>query len=90
MLIADSDTTLRQRLFSALLQLDIFSDCVGTTADAQEKLAAEKYGVLVLDVALPPGNTDSVIMTIAQMPKEARPVVLVLAANPEAARGLDV
>jgi DNA-binding response OmpR family regulator len=89
-LIADADLALRQQLFGALLDHEIFSDCVGNTGDALDKIAAEKYGVVVIDVALPAGDIERVIHAIASMPPGARPVVLVLAANPEQARSLDV
>ena len=89
-LIADSDAALRQQLFSALLQEDIYSDCVASTADALARLDEEHYGLLLVDVGLPPGDVDSVIARIHQMPVAQRPVVLVLAAKPEAAKTLDV
>ena len=89
-LIADADVVLRQQLFSALLDTDIYSDCVSTTADALGKLDAERYGLMVIDVGLPPGDVERVIARIHQMPIVQRPVVLVLAAKPEAARTLDV
>jgi DNA-binding response OmpR family regulator len=89
-LIADGDAALRQQLFSALLDNDIYSDCVATTADGIQKLGEERYGLVVVDVALPPGNVEQVISRIHEMPVTQRPVVLVLAAKPEAARTLDV
>lgn len=89
-LIADADAGLRQQLYSALLDHNIFSDCVSNTRDALEKLGAERYGVVVVDVGLPSGEVEDVIGRLAQMPAAQRPVVLVLAANPEAARSLDV
>jgi DNA-binding response OmpR family regulator len=89
-LIADSDPPLRQRLFSALLDAEIYSDCVTNTTDALAKLAEEQYGVVVMDVALPVGDAELIVERIARMPATLRPVVLVLAANPEAARSLDV
>ncbi len=89
-LIADADAGIRQQLFSGLLELDIFSDCVANTQDAIEKLDAERYGLLVIDVALPDGNVEDVIGRIQRMAPAQRPVVLVLAAKPEAARTLDV
>jgi two-component system response regulator ResD len=89
-LIADADQGIRQQLYSALLELDIFSDCVANTQDAIEKLETERYGLLVVDVALPPGNVEDVIARVQQMVPAQRPVVLVLAAKPEAARTLDV
>lgn len=89
-LIADSDAALRQQLFSALLSFDVYSDVVGTTADALAHLRGERYGVVVVDVSLHSGDVDRVIAHIAAMPVSQRPVVLVLAANPEATRTLDV
>ena len=88
-LIADGDAGLRQQLFSALLSLDVFSDSVTTTAEALTRLTEERYGVVVVDVLLP-ADVAHVIAHIASMPVAERPVVLVLANNPEAARSLDV
>jgi DNA-binding response OmpR family regulator len=89
-LIADADAPLRQQLFSALLEADIYSDCVANTGDALAKLDEERYGLMLIDVALPPGDVESVIARIHDMPVAQRPVVLVLAARPEAAKSLDV
>lgn len=89
-LIADTDAALRQQLFSGLLEADIYSDCVSTTADALAKLDEERYALIVIDVALPPGDVETVITRIHAMPVADRPVVIVLAAKPEAARTLDV
>jgi DNA-binding response OmpR family regulator len=89
-LIADGDVGLRQQLFSALLSLDVFSDSVGNAADALIKLAEDRYAVIVVDVSLHGDGVDHVIGHVARMPVGDRPVVLVLAMNPEAARSLDV
>ncbi|MDP9190624.1 MAG: hypothetical protein M3P06_02835 [Acidobacteriota bacterium] len=89
-LIADGDAGLRQQLFTALLDLDVYSDLVSNTDDALSKLADQEYGVVVADVALPFGDVERVIAHIGRMPTALRPVVLVLAANPESARSLDV
>jgi DNA-binding response OmpR family regulator len=89
-LVADGDSGLRQQLYGALLNHDIDSDCVSSTSEALAKLGAETYGVVVVDVALPTGDVDRVIERIEGIPVSQRPVVLVLASNPEAARSLDV
>lgn len=89
-LIADADPPLRQQLYTALLEADIFSDCVSTTFDAIEKLDQERYALVLVDVDLPPGDVEEVIARIHRMPVADRPVVLVLAAKPEVARTLDV
>jgi DNA-binding response OmpR family regulator len=89
-LIADADAAVRQQLFSALLEQEIFSDCVLTVGDALEKLNALRYGLIVLDVALPGADIGTVIDRIAAQPMNERPVVLILASRPEATRSLDV
>jgi len=89
-LIADSDPHLRQTIYSALLAVDVFSDCVATVPDALEKLRDETYRVVVVDVALPGGDAEMVVGRIAAIARDDRPVVLVLAANPSSARSLDV
>lgn len=90
MLIADSDPHLRQVIFTALLAVDVFTDIVGTVPDALEKLREERYGVVVVDVALPGGDPEQVVARIAELARNERPVVLVLAANPSVAHSLDV
>lgn len=89
-LIADSDPQLRQLVSSALLAVDVVSDCVGTVPDALEKLRDDSFGVVVVDVALPGGAPEEILARIAELAQAQRPVVLVLAANPAAARSLDV
>jgi DNA-binding response OmpR family regulator len=89
-LIADGDAVLRQQLSGTLLKLNVYSDVVRTTDEALAKLGEQEYGVVVIDVALPFGDVERVITYIESMPALQRPVVLVLAANPEAARSLDV
>lgn len=86
-LIADGDPAVRQRLFSRLLDLDIFSDCVGKGQDALEKLDQLAYTVVVLDLALPGVDANQVLARMAQIP--ARPVVLVTA-DEQGARALEV
>jgi DNA-binding response OmpR family regulator len=89
-LIADRDPHVRQQLYGALLDANVFADCVGSTVEALAKLDEETYGVVVLDVELPPGTIETVVRRIASMPPRERPVVLALAAAPESARSLDI
>ena len=88
-LIADRDVRVRQQLYGGLLESNVFSDCVGSTADALAKMELERYGVIVVDVLLP-GELPEVLALIQRLPVRERPVVLALAANPETARTLDV
>jgi DNA-binding NtrC family response regulator len=89
-LIADRDATLRQLLYSRLLNADLFSDCVATGREALERLVETSYAVTVIDVTLADVDAVQVIEAIAQIAPARRPVVLVLAERPEAARTLDV
>jgi DNA-binding response OmpR family regulator len=89
-LIADTDPELRQRLYSRLLEADIFADCVATTGDALQNLEDFPYGVVIADVGLPNGGVERVVEWIARMDPHERPIVLILAPTAEAARTLDV
>ena len=88
-LIAEGDPSVRRQLFSALLEQNIFSDSVLSCGESLEKLQSESYGVVVLDVLLQ-GDVEAVVRQIALRPQRERPVVIVLAARPEAASTLDV
>jgi DNA-binding response OmpR family regulator len=89
-LVADGDLSVRQQLATALLESQIFSDAAATSSAAIARLKGERYGVIILDVELPPGDVDPVLRCIAAMPPRERPVVLALAGNPEIARTLDI
>jgi DNA-binding response OmpR family regulator len=89
-LIADGDQALRQQLHSRLLELDIAADCVSNVEEAIGKIAEHEYGLALVDVSLPGGNVERVIEAIALLRAVERPVVLILASNPSAARSLDV
>jgi len=68
----------------------VFSDSVSNVPDALQRIREEPYGVIVVDVGLPGGNAEQVVSAIAEVRYARRPVVLVLASNPAAARSLDV
>jgi len=89
-LIADTDAGLRQRLYGRLLDIDVFSDCVATGPDALQKLEESGYSLVIADVGLPNGGIEQIVAHIGTMRREDRPIVLVLAGAPEAARTLDV
>ncbi len=81
---------MRQRLYGRLLDFDVFSDCVGTAADALQKLDDAPYGLVIADVELASRGIEQVVGRIAAMERAKRPIVLVLAGTVEAARSLDV
>ena len=89
-MIADTDAALRQRLYSRLLAIDVFSDCVGTAGDALAKLDEGEYSLVIADLSLPANGAERIVDRIARLPEEKRPIVLVVAGNAEAARSLDV
>lgn len=91
-MIADTDAALRQQLSARLLDLDVFSDCASNAADALGKLDESSYSLVVVDVGLPDGGVEQILGRIAAFPEKGkrRPIVLVLASKPEAARSLDV
>jgi len=86
-LIADADPAWRQRLFTRLLDLDVFADCVANGDDALRKLIDIRYTLVVLDLGLCGVDAAQVLAHIARMP--SRPVVLASASD-EAARALEV
>jgi DNA-binding NtrC family response regulator len=88
-LIADADAVVRRKLSKCLLDSEVFADCVADGKLALEALDTSNYAVVVLDLALPPGNAERILGVVGAMPVASRPVVLVLAGR-GAARSLDV
>lgn len=86
-LVADGDPAWRQRLFSRLLELDIFSDCVGTGQDALRQLSDLRYTVVVLDLGLPGVDAMQVLAHLARFEK---PPVVLATAGAEQARALEL
>jgi two-component system, NtrC family, response regulator PilR len=89
-LIADPDAALRQRLYAGLLNIDVFSDCVGSTADALARLDELSYSLVIVDIDLPGGGAERLVSRIAKIDPAKRPIVLVSAGTADAARSLDV
>jgi DNA-binding response OmpR family regulator len=89
-LIADSDPGLRQRLHARLLHHNVNADCVSTAPEALEKLNERPYVLVAADLGLPHGGIDHVISRISRLEPGRRPIVLILAATAEGAKGLDV
>ena len=81
---------MRQRLYSRLLDIDVFPDCVGTAEDALAKLDEVEYNLIIADVAMAPRGVEQIVERVAAMRPEKRPIVLVVAPTAEAARSLDV
>jgi DNA-binding response OmpR family regulator len=88
-LIADADPGLRNGLYKRLIDGEVLADSVADGKQALEQLRSASYAVVVLDLALPSVASERILDAIAEMPRAARPVVLVLAL-PGSARSLDV
>lgn len=85
-LVAESDSSLRQQLYKKLLAEDIFSDCVGDAGAAVDCLQRKEYGFVLLDLGVS-GGSEMIIAELQAMPENGRPIVVVTAA-PEVARGI--
>ena len=87
-LIADADPGIRRGLNQRLLDAEVFADTAADGKDAVERLKETSYAVVVLDLQLQQVSSERVLDFIAALPREERPVVLVLART--SARSLDV
>lgn len=88
-LIADADPSLRDQLKKRLAVANISCDCAADGREALERVAARRYAVIVLDLALPRVPAEQILELIRQAPQANRPVVLVLSQG-SVARSLDV
>jgi DNA-binding response OmpR family regulator len=75
-LIADGEPELRRRLYSRLLELDMYSDCVANGKVAMEFLQDREYGIVILDLAIAKVDAADIIEAIARIPQEKRPMIL--------------
>jgi DNA-binding response OmpR family regulator len=77
-LVADGDERVRAAIFRALLERDVFCDCVAAGGDAIDRLATRQYALVVLDFALPHAGAIAVIESLRAMPAASRPMVIAL------------
>ena len=63
---------------------------MGSAGDALARLDEGEYSLVIADIGLPANGAERIVDRIARLPKEKRPIVLVVAGNAEAARSLDV
>ena len=75
-LVADGDDAVRTAMFRALLERDIFCDCVSSGGDAIERLAGRPYALVILDVSLPHAGSIAVIESLRLMAGASRPMVI--------------
>lgn len=77
-LIVENDPAVRQKLYRAVLDVDLFSDCAADAADALDYLAKHSYTVLLLDLGIA-GGVDAVLAALQTTPAGERPIILALA-----------
>src|SRR6266542_4299220 len=77
-LIVQHDNALRQTLYRAMLDLELFSDCASDAREAVGFLSQRPYSIVVLDVAVT-GVSDGVIAAVQRIPNGERPIVLATA-----------
>jgi len=77
-LVADGDERVRVAMFRALLERDVFCDCVAAGGDAIDRLATRPYALVILDFALPHAGAIAVIESLRTMSAESRPMVIAL------------
>jgi DNA-binding response OmpR family regulator len=73
-LIVDVDETVRRRIFTALLERDVFADTASHAAGALEALGTREYGLVVLDLRL--NEVDGVLDAIWRIARDRRPMVI--------------
>ena len=75
-LVVDGDDGVRVAMFRALLERDVFCDCVRSGGDAIERLAERPYALVILDFSLPHAGAVAVIESLRTMAAAARPMVI--------------
>lgn len=73
-LIVEVDDKVRRKLFSALLDRDVFSDTAHDCKAALECLRGGEFGVVILDLVLP--DCDEVLAAIQCLSADRRPMVI--------------
>jgi DNA-binding response OmpR family regulator len=75
-LIADGDSRLRSQLYTRLLDVELFSDCISNATDGFEYLRERTYALVLVDLELPNGEAWDLIDRVRLIPGERRPMVL--------------
>ncbi len=73
-LIVEVEDNVRGKLFSALLDREVFSDTAHDCEAALECLRGGEFGVIILDLLLP--GCDDVLGAIQRLPADRRPMVI--------------
>ena len=82
-LIVDDDDAIRALLFTVLRRRGYAVDAARHGREATERLLRCNYAVMLLDLMMPMMNGWEVLEFLEQVPRERRPLVVVLTAGPE-------
>lgn len=88
-LVVDGEESVRTALFRALLDRDVFCDCVASGGDAIMRLGERHYALVVLDFSLPQAGAAAVIESLRVMPSVERPMVIATSAGGASGRDGD-
>ena len=88
-LVADGEEGVRTSLFRALLDCDLFCDCVGSGGDAIIRLGDRPYDMVILDFSLPHAGAVAVLEWLRQMPVARRPMVIAISGGNDVAPDSD-
>ena len=78
-LVADGEEGVRLGLFRALLDREVFCDCVGSAGEAIARLGEQAYALVVLDYSLPRAGAAAVLEALRAIRDADRPMVIATA-----------
>jgi DNA-binding NtrC family response regulator len=73
-LVVEGDESARRKLFSALLDKNVFSDTTADAGSALDCLRGAEYGVVILDLLL--AGSAQLLEAVRKLPPERRPMVI--------------
>jgi DNA-binding NtrC family response regulator len=73
-LVVEGDENARRKLFSALLDKNVFSDTTADAKSALDCLGGAEYGVVILDLLL--AGCDQFLEAVRELPSDRRPMVI--------------
>ena len=82
-LVVDDDDAIRALLFTILRRRGFKVDSARTGLEAMERCAQCHYSVMLLDLMMPHMNGFEVLDTMAKLPCDKRPIIIVLTAGTE-------
>jgi DNA-binding response OmpR family regulator len=78
-LIAEANDGLRQKLYGALCDAGVSVDVSADGVDAIDKLNRVRYGVAIIDLALPIVDGEALVERVRLLPSSERPMMIITA-----------